>query len=442
VFDNIIDQSAVVQLRDDIISNRQAPSMLFFGPSGCGKGSAALELARVLSCENDASWKCGCASCERHRYLQHGDLLVLGPRPFQAEIAASGAAFLRDISNTSAKTLFIRSLRKLLLRFNFTVMEDDPKLSKVSSLLQSLEEGLNDLDLAANTEKSSVEKIISSLVKDAIKLESEGMGDLIPANHIRRASYWCRLSPNGKRKTLIIENAQQMKDEARNSLLKLLEEPPDTVSIVLTSQRREAIMPTILSRLRPYRFLKRSAESEKEIIRRVFRDSPDEKLTAHGNASLISAYLDSFVNSNSESIQPLAAFFLVSLARVALTDAKKNGRRDIPPVVNSIGECYAPIAASAGFESTVNSAAVIKLILAKSGNFENGGFSRFVRIVLEMLTDLARKSDSPGFTKYLDIFKKHCGDAVTAVEVLNQNCALALEALFYKLHITLAGELL
>jgi len=442
VFEDIVDQSAVVQLRDDIKYGRQAPSTLFFGPSGSGKGSAALELARVLSCENDASRECACPSCQSHRYLMHGDLLALGPRLFHAEIAASCAAFLRDISNTSAKTLFIRSLRKLLLRFNFTVMEDDPKLSKVSSLLQSLEESLNDLDLAANADKNSVEKITASLLKDAIKLEGEGMGDLIPANHVRRASYWCRLSPNGKRKTLVIENAQQMKDEARNSLLKLLEEPPDTVSIVLTSQRRESIMPTILSRLRPYRFLKRSADSEKEIIRRVFRDSSNEKLAAQGNASLISAYLDSFVSSNSESIRPLAAYFLVSLARVALSDAKKNNRRDIPPIVNSIGECYAPIAASAGFESTVKSAVVIKLILAKSGNFENGGFSRFVKTVLELLMDLARKNDNPGFIKYLDVFKKHCGDAMTAVEVLNQNCALALEALFYKLHITLAGELL
>jgi DNA polymerase-3 subunit gamma/tau len=440
VFENIIDQSAAVQLRDDILSARQAPSMLFFGPSGCGKGSTALELARSLSCEHGASWKCGCSSCERHRYLLHNDLLILGPRPFQAEIAASRASFLRDTSSIPAKTLFIRSLRKLLSRFSFIVMEDDPKLGKISPNLQSLEEGLNELDFADTTEESLIEKITASLVKDALKLESEGMSDLIPANHIRRASYWCRLSPAGKRKIFIIENARQMKDEARNSLLKLLEEPPETVSIVLTSQRREAIMPTILSRLRPYRFLKRGLESEKDVIRRVFRDSPDEKLFTQSGASLISAYLDSFVTANTENLQPLAAYFLASLARIALADAGKNGLYEIPPIINSIGECYAPAANTSEFENTLKSSVVIKIILTKSGNFENDSFSRFLKILLDLTTELARKNHNPGYIKYLDIFKKYCAEAQTAVEVLNQNSALALEALFYKLHTALAGE--
>jgi DNA polymerase-3 subunit gamma/tau len=319
-------------------------------------------------------------------------------------------------------------------------MEDDPKLGKISPILQSLEEGLNEFELANTAEKILIEKISSSLVKDAVKLESEGMSGLIPAGHIRRASYWCRLSPGGKRKILIIENAQQMKDEARNSLLKLLEEPPDTVSIVLTSQRRESIMPTILSRLRPYRFLKRSAESEKEVIRRVFRDSPDEKLITRSGSSLVSAYLDSFLTANTENLRPLAAYFLVSLARTALLNARKSGLREIPPVINSIGERYAQTANEGGFENTLKSAVVIKTILAKSGNLENGGLSSFLNILLELVSELARNSGNPGYIKYLEIFKKHCADAHTSTEVLNQNTVLALEALFYKLHTSLSGE--
>ncbi|MCL2175342.1 MAG: DNA polymerase III, partial [Treponema sp.] len=76
MFENIIAQSAADQLGDDIDSGRIAPSMLFYGPSESGKGSSALELSRVLSCEEDAGWKCACASCERHRYLLHDDLLI------------------------------------------------------------------------------------------------------------------------------------------------------------------------------------------------------------------------------------------------------------------------------------------------------------------------------------------------------------------------------
>jgi DNA polymerase-3 subunit gamma/tau len=445
VFENIIGQGAALQLRDDILSRRQAPSMLFFGPSESGKGSAALELARVLSCEGDASWKCACPACDRHRYLRHGDLLMLGIRRFSAEIAASCAAFLRDPDSPSpAKTLFIRCLGKLQARFSPVLMESDPKLSKVSPILQSLDEGLNELDAAQQTaaQLATLEKICGSLVKDALKLEDEGMGDTIPINHIRRAAYWCRLAPVGKRKTLLIENAERMRDEARNSLLKLLEEPPDTVSIVLTAQRREAIMPTILSRVRPYRFLKRDAELETEVIQRVFREKPDyasaNAASVAAGGSLISAYLDSFLPNNIDNLRPLAAYFLVSMARMAILSLKKN-RAPLPDIANALGERYAPVADAAGFGRSTTASVVIKTLLAKSGNFEDVSFSRFLKTILDMVSEVTREDASPRHIAYVDAFKKHISEAETAANILNQSAALALEALFSKMKTSLQG---
>jgi len=432
MFENIIEQAAVLQLRDDILAGRNAPSMLFFGPGETGKGSAALELARALSCEGDASWKCSCYACERHRFLQHDDLLALGNRSFSAEIAAASSAFLRNPSAMSTKLLFFRSLRKLMLRFSPVLMEDDPKLGKISSVLQSLDEGLGEFWAAAEkAEKTALEKLCGSLVKDALTLESEGLSANVSIGHIRRASYWCRLAPNGKRKTLIIENAENMRDEARNSLLKLLEEPPAGVSIVLTALRREAIMPTILSRLRPYRFLKRGAESEKDVIRRVFQDTVDEKSLETGG-SLLSAYLDSFLPQSTEKLYPLAAWFIVSLARISALSIKKNGA-DIPGIINALGERYAPIAEASGLERTVRSAGVIKTLVSQSGNFEDASFSRFLKICLDLLCDVARSAEDPRFIAYNDMFKKNINEAVTAVDVLNVNTTIALESLFYKL---------
>ena len=433
MFENIIEQAAVLQLKDDILSKRRAPSILFYGPPESGKGSATLELARVLSCEKGGEWKCSCPSCERHRYLQHDDLLVLGPRSFQAEISASLSAFLRSPDVSSVKLLFYRALRKLQIRFSPVLMEDDPKVGKIASVLQSLDEGLGNF-LRMNTqtaEKAALEKLCAALVKDALTLESEGQGGAIPVGRIRRACYWCRIAPNGKRKTLIIENAENMREEARNSLLKLLEEPPDTICIVLTAQRREAIMATILSRLRPYRFLKRSAESEKEVIRRVFQDTVKEKTAAGG--SVLSAYLDSFLARGTEKMYPLAAWFVVSLARSASVSAKKNGAGILPRFVNALGERYAPIADAGGIQRAVKDAEVIKTLLMQSGNFEDDSFSRFLKICLDLTGGLTREAGDPQFIAYNSIFKKHIGEALTAVDVLNQSTTLALEALFHKL---------
>jgi DNA polymerase-3 subunit gamma/tau len=434
VFENIIEQGAVLQLKDDILRARRAPSMLFYGPPESGKGSAALELARVLSCGKGGEWKCSCPSCERHRYLQHDDLLVLGPRSFQAEISASLSAFLRSPDVPGAKLLFYRALRKLQIRFSPVLIEDDPKVGKIASVLQSLDEGLDEfLRINIQTiEKAALEKKCAALVKDALALDSEGQGGAIPIGRIRRACYWCRIAPNGKRKTLIIENAENMREEARNSLLKLLEEPPDTICIVLTAQRREAIMATILSRLRPYRFLKRSAESEKEVIRRVFQDSVNEKIAGFAG-SVLSAYLDSFLARGSEKMYPLAAWFIVSLARSASVYAKKNGAGAIPRFVNALGERYAPIANAVGIQRVVRDAEVVKTLLARSGNFENDSFSRFLKICLDLTGGLTRETGDPQFIAYNSIFIKHIGEAVTAVDVLNQSTTLALEALFHKL---------
>ena len=430
MFENIIEQGAVSQLQNDIISKRFAPSLLFYGPSESGKGSAALELARVLSCENDSAWKCGCSSCEKHRYLQHDDLLALGKRSFSAEIAAYCSVFLRNTSSMSAKLLFFRSLRKLQIRFSPVLLEDDPKAGKLVSVLQSFDEKLNEfLLIKENTEKdTALEKLCGALVKDALVLEADGISANIPVNRIRQAAWWCRLAPNGKKKILIIENAENMKEEARNSLLKLLEEPPSTVSIVLTAQRREAIIPTILSRLRPYRFLKRSIESEKEIIRRVFQDKVNEK-EKKTEGSLINAYIESFLPQNTEKLYPLAAWFICSLVRIAAAGNAKS----VPVIITALKERYAPIAGETGIERAEKSSGIVKTLLVQSGNFENDSLPRFLKICLDLIASVSREADDPGCVALNGVFKKYIGETVTAVDILNQNTTLALESLVHKL---------
>ncbi|MCL2441378.1 MAG: DNA polymerase III [Treponema sp.] len=435
MFENIIGQDAVLQLRDDIVSGCSAPSILFFGPGESGKGSAALELARIHSCEEKAEWKCVCPSCGKHRYLQHEDLLVLGPRSFSAEISACSAAFynaafLKNTNTQSAKLLFIRSVRKLMLRFSPVLMEDDPKFSKISSVLQSLDEGLNEFWDKNNLEQAAAEKLNESIIKNAAILEKDGLSSLIQISHIRRASYWCRLAPSGKRKTLILENAENMRDEARNSLLKLLEEPPASVSIVLTAKRREAVMPTILSRLRPYRFLKRDSESEKEVIRRVFQ----------GSGESVSDYLDSFLPQNTEKLYPLAAWFVVSLARIAVISLKRKNNVKIPVFLNTLGERYALIADNAGLPRCVKSAEIIKIIIAKSGNFEEDSFSKFMKICMDLSGSVTFSAEDPEVIAFNDILIKYINEAVTAVDILNINSNIVLESLLYKLKTAIRSQ--
>ena len=458
MFENIIAQPATTQLKTDILARRLAPSMLFFGPLASGKGSAAIELARSLSCEaGQAQWNCACPACARHRLLLHPDLVMIGPRAFSAEIAASRVAFLRDPASAAGRSLFIRSLRKLLARFSPAVWEYESKSGRVNplSLLQSLEEDLDAFEaLSAGTsapeKTAALEKLTESLAKNAFKLEDDCMSETIPIAQLRRAAWWSRLSPSGKQKTLIIENADRMKDEARNSLLKLLEEPPESLNIVLTVARREALLATILSRLRPYRFLARGANEEREIIRRIFRDSSTVETEEETSESLkstkfglVGSYLDSFLPQSSEKLLPLAAFFVAAVARSAAISAKSRSyvqnRADISPALKALGGYCAPIAEAAEFERAADAKGVIAELLSRSGNFEGRSFPRFLALSLDLVSWSLNQSPSldgtaaASFIACCDIWRKRLGEAQSAYGVWNQRPELALESLFNKL---------
>ena len=61
MFENLLFQEhALEQLVSLAKEKKVPPALLFVGPAGSGKLTAALECARVLSCEKEAEWNCEC----------------------------------------------------------------------------------------------------------------------------------------------------------------------------------------------------------------------------------------------------------------------------------------------------------------------------------------------------------------------------------------------
>ncbi|MDR2608490.1 MAG: DNA polymerase III [Treponema sp.] len=427
MFENLIGQPALEQIREDLLQSRLAPSMLFWGPPASGKGTAALELARVLSCEATGrqygEWNCGCPACTRYRLLLHPDLLMLGKRNFRMEIAAAGAALGRDWASASALMLFIRSVRKLMGRFSPVLMEDDSKLSRLNPLLLSLEETLEDIVSAA---PGGREKIRDSIIEDSGRLEDEGLSDQVPVAQIRKASWWSRLAPQGKRKFLLIENAGRMQEGARNSLLKILEEPPERLSILLCSSSRETIMPTLLSRLRPYRFFQRDDEAEAEVLRRVFR------VKDGGNAGGLSGYLESFLPVSDEGLRFLACFFIASLARKAAL-SRRRASSTLPEPLISLGKYTAPRAEASGLKAVSDNGTIIRTVLDKTGNFSEAElFSRFLEALLSQVSACFRETlreEALSPAAWLDLWRRKTADADSALKIWNLQVPLVLERL-------------
>ncbi len=283
MFENLLAQDQVLKaLKSDLESERLPPAILFSGPPGSGKLTAALELARVLSCAGApragasiAPWNCPCPSCSRHRSLVHPDLLLFGPRSFPEEIPTALEILGRAPGPASAY-FFSRAARKLARRFDAVLYEgEEARLAKAAPSLRELEELLE----AVAPEKAAPGALAPGAAEAAAKAslacaKLEGfVPDAPPVFLIRNVEFWARLAPMGHRKTVIIENADRMQEGSRNALLKILEEPPDSVRFVLLSSHRSAVMTTILSRSRTYQFALRDAAGTALVVERVFRSA-------------------------------------------------------------------------------------------------------------------------------------------------------------------------
>lgn len=318
MFDNLLYQPVSSLLETDIIQNQLPQSLLLSGKEASGKLTCALEIARVLDCTGDengvkGNWLCQCNSCLKHKQLGATNLIIAGPRDCILEIGAAKKTLINAVYNQAsylmaARYLFLRSVRKLTLRFSPVLWEEDDKASKVSSLIAAVDEDMEEIlpprDLP---EISKLEKLVNSIEENCQKLESSYLYNSIPVSQVRRLSVWARLtSADTSKKTIIIENADKMQESVRNALLKILEEPPADCMFILTTTNRGAVMPTILSRVRTYNFYQRTVPQQLEVIKRVFHDDDT-------NFNNISEYLNGFLPVSREEIKNNAKLFFDSL---------------------------------------------------------------------------------------------------------------------------------
>jgi DNA polymerase III subunit gamma/tau len=417
MFENLLGQDEVAAtLRAEIEEERLPPALLFSGRPGSGKTTAALELARALSCTGGsragegphpasvlASWNCPCPSCSRHRLLAHPDLALIGPRSFPEEIDA-GLEMLGHSPGSASAYFFVRACRKLARRFDAILYEgEEARLAKAAPLLRELEETLDavapERAAKASLAKSSIEAA-GKATAAAAKLEAL-VPDAPPVFMIRNLEFWARLAPMGRRKTVIIENADHMQEGSRNALLKILEEPPESVRFVLLTSRRNAMMTTILSRSRIYAFAPRSREGTAAVVSRIFRSEED--------GPSVEAFLAARRAFPPTAARDQARLFLAAAA----------GRRE-----------YGGRAASAG-RALASLAEATKDFGQKDERF-SGSFASFLRALSELLSAglaSAGAADIAAYEKAAGLLRSAWSD----YESLNRSPSLLSEALMYAL---------
>ena len=153
------------------------------------------------------------------------------------------------------------------------------------------------------------------LVKDTTSLENSYLYASIPVSQIRNLEDWCRIKSEEGKKTIIIENADRMLESVRNALLKILEEPPADCIFILLTSKRNAIMQTILSRVRTYNFKNRLISEQQSVIKRVFHNE-------YFNGS-INDYLLTFLPVSPLQIKEVAKNFIGSIVNRNVIDCSE-----------------------------------------------------------------------------------------------------------------------
>lgn len=272
MFENAIGlHSLTHQLTDAIRTGTLPPAVLLHGPRYSGKGTLALEMARILTCREEALWDCPCRSCALHRTLSHPDVVMAGGRYFETEIHAAKRAW-EESPRIGTLYLVIRAARKVLRRFDQSLWPET-RVKKLQDLVASAEETIQALEPAGTGDK--LPKNLSSLFTQMQSILKAMPHEIVPIDVVRNIATWSHVSTSGPAKVVILEEAHTLPDGARNSMLKVLEEPPENVWFILTTTRRGAIMPTLLSRLRCFALPRRTALEQQDVMRRVYRHNDD-----------------------------------------------------------------------------------------------------------------------------------------------------------------------
>jgi len=336
MFENLVHQEASKVLAYDIKNNILPRAILFSGEENSGKLTAAFEVSRILNCKGDNKsrrFDCNCPSCLHQKALTSINMMLLGPRDCFLEIAAAKESFLRILSNSeehldAARYFFLRSIRKLTLRFNDILWTGDSKVSKIGALLEEINDNLEILDFPHELPAiDEVQKVCEELETLCKKLEEDYLYSSIPVNQIRNMEEWCAVKADSGRKVIIIENADRMLPNVRNALLKILEEPPENCLFILLTSKRNAVMETILSRVRTYHFKPRTIQQQAEVMGRVFHSSESIQSLAEKNLS-VNDYLLTYLPVSPADITAQANVFY---------DAVKN--RSIPDISTIVKKC-------------------------------------------------------------------------------------------------------
>ena len=243
-------------------SNKIPNAYIFFGIDGVGKEAHAIELAALLNCKRttDRENACGdCRSCIRIKSFQHEEIHYINPLPSLKNRGTS-----KELTIDSKVIEEINHFYKQKIEFPYSRMK----------------------------------------LKNA---------NVIPINAIRdikKKLYYTKSDENWS--IIIISEAEKLctkKAEAANSLLKILEEPPERTLFILLTSKINLLTSTILSRCQKHFFPRLDKLTlEKFALNNNFQNNLEQAVfeLSHGS---ISNFIDILEDDRVNQLENLINYF-------------------------------------------------------------------------------------------------------------------------------------
>ena len=100
------------------------------------------------------------------------------------------------------------------------------------------------------------------------------------------------LPHQGSRRVFLIDHVDRANDQAANSLLKTLEEPPDHLVLIMTAENAYDLLPTIRSRAVPFHFAPLGRDEMKEFARSRGLEQAERRIQLAGGSPGLAVSID------------------------------------------------------------------------------------------------------------------------------------------------------
>ncbi|HEV2490797.1 MAG TPA: hypothetical protein VGT03_13410 [Candidatus Acidoferrales bacterium] len=206
-FGEFLGNERIVKALRGMLKREHVPNaLLFVGPRGVGKFTLARMFAQALNCEQLHDDFCGkCATCARISRLADVEALIdqgLAERGESADAA---------------------TIERMPL-----ILEADPD--------------------------------VWAIVPDPVRKRNPVARPMIRMGQLRAVQRAAYFHPQGRKRVFILDGADTMRWNDADVFLKILEEPPESATLILLAQRPDALLPTIRSRCLTFWFAPVPAE--------------------------------------------------------------------------------------------------------------------------------------------------------------------------------------